>query len=501
MTDRELDRRAAHRLAVIRHAQEVTGNVSARRAATTGSPGRPTTSGCGGTRAGGLAALRDGSSTAAHEPERHPGGGRGQDRLPAPDLPLRAAQDRDVPQAVPRPRAQPVGDLADPQPPRHEPAPGVPAVPPPRDRWKRYEKPLPGHRVQIDVKFIAPLPGSRRKYYQYTAIDDCTRIRVLRAYDRLQPDDLDPVPRRGHGEAARSASRRSRPTTERSSSQHFHYHVLDRGIGHVYIRPATPRLNGKVERSHRIDADEFYKLLEGVVVDDTGCFRNGSGSGRTSPSAVEPVTPEPPPRLEGHRAICTHHKRDDGTCRGIEAHPRSLPGLIQHEHEPPACGKSLEPELPGAVRCRGRHRLRGVLQNRSPAGDRLAIDADGSVREGGPVALLARMADHHAGEHTWGRARGQDPGGARAKDHDRHEEQHDLPHDPSTLGAHTRVPGGRRVSTGARFLPPWVGNTADEQAHLCGQGWTDLAPVEDRRSRTRHRALKRASSLRPRSSG
>src|SRR6266542_2475050 len=53
------------------------------------------------------------------------------------------------------------------------------------DRWKRYEKPLPGHRVQIDVKFIAPLPGSRRKHYQFTAIDDCTRIRVLRLYDRL----------------------------------------------------------------------------------------------------------------------------------------------------------------------------------------------------------------------------------------------------------------------------------------------------------------------------
>ena len=53
----------------------------------------------------------------------------------------------------------------------------------------------------------------------------------------------------------------------------FHYHVLDRGVGHVYIRPATPRLNGKVERSHRIDADEFYALLEGVVIDDTGLFR------------------------------------------------------------------------------------------------------------------------------------------------------------------------------------------------------------------------------------
>ena len=52
----------------------------------------------------------------------------------------------------------------------------------------------------------------------------------------------------------------------------FHYHVLGRGIGHVYIRPATPRLNGKVERSHRIDADEFYRMLDGVVLDDAGVF-------------------------------------------------------------------------------------------------------------------------------------------------------------------------------------------------------------------------------------
>jgi transposase len=50
-------------------------------------------------------------------------------------------------------------------------------------RWKRYEQPQPGHRVQINVKFIQPLAG-RKKYYQFTAIDDCTRLRVLRAYDR-----------------------------------------------------------------------------------------------------------------------------------------------------------------------------------------------------------------------------------------------------------------------------------------------------------------------------
>jgi transposase InsO family protein len=54
----------------------------------------------------------------------------------------------------------------------------------------------------------------------------------------------------------------------------FHFHVLDRGIGHVYIKPATPRLNGKVERSHRIDQEEFYRMLKGVVIDDTELFND-----------------------------------------------------------------------------------------------------------------------------------------------------------------------------------------------------------------------------------
>ncbi|WP_448499206.1 integrase core domain-containing protein [Mycobacterium syngnathidarum] len=52
----------------------------------------------------------------------------------------------------------------------------------------------------------------------------------------------------------------------------FHCHVLDQGIGDICIRPATPRLNGKVERSHRIAAEEFYRLIGGVVEDDTGLF-------------------------------------------------------------------------------------------------------------------------------------------------------------------------------------------------------------------------------------
>ena len=41
----------------------------------------------------------------------------------------------------------------------------------------------------------------------------------------------------------------------------FHWHVEDKGMRHVYIKPRSPQLNGKVERSHRTDQEEFYQLL------------------------------------------------------------------------------------------------------------------------------------------------------------------------------------------------------------------------------------------------
>jgi transposase InsO family protein len=142
-------------------------------------------------------------------------------------------------------------------------------------RWKRYEKPLPGHRVQIDVKFIEPLPGaaSRRKHYQFTAIDDCTRLRVLRIYPRLNQKTaiqfadyvLERLPFRVESIQTDNGA---------EFQSQFHYHLLDKGVSHVYIKPRTPRLNGKVERSHRIDAEEFYQLLDGVVIDDTKVFND-----------------------------------------------------------------------------------------------------------------------------------------------------------------------------------------------------------------------------------
>ena len=127
---------------------------------------------------------------------------------------------------------------------------------------RRYAKQVPGHQIQIDVKFLALTTKDNRKIrrYQYTAIDDATRVRALKIYRRHNQkssiDFIDYViekfPFRIH--------------TVRSDRGHewqakFHWHVEGKGIRHVYIKPRSPQLNGKVERSHRSDQEEFYQLL------------------------------------------------------------------------------------------------------------------------------------------------------------------------------------------------------------------------------------------------
>jgi len=128
-----------------------------------------------------------------------------------------------------------------------------------RSKFKRYEKRVPGHHVQVDVKFLffKDEKDKRIKRFQYTAIDDCTRIRALKVYDaHTQANSInfidyvvDKFP--------------FRIKTVRTDNGHefqtkFYWHVADLGIQHVYIKPGTPRLNGKVERSHLTDKREFY---------------------------------------------------------------------------------------------------------------------------------------------------------------------------------------------------------------------------------------------------
>src|SRR6266699_1307842 len=61
-------------------------------------------------------------------PVRYQRGGYRQDRLPAPELPLRALQARDVPQALPPAGPQRVRDLAHPEAPEPEPAAALAAL-------------------------------------------------------------------------------------------------------------------------------------------------------------------------------------------------------------------------------------------------------------------------------------------------------------------------------------------------------------------------------------
>jgi transposase InsO family protein len=139
-------------------------------------------------------------------------------------------------------------------------------------RWKRYEKPQPGHRLQLDVKFLERIPGTQKRLYQFTAIDDCTRLRVLKVYDacnqRTAIQFIDEVVRR-------LPFRVHVIQTDNGAEfqSQFHWHVEGLDIRHAYIRPRTPHLNGKVERSHRVDDEEFYQLLDqDGITDDIHLF-------------------------------------------------------------------------------------------------------------------------------------------------------------------------------------------------------------------------------------
>lgn len=139
---------------------------------------------------------------------------------------------------------------------------------------KPYEQMThPGERIQIDVK-VVPLKCiavPELRLFQYTAIDEFSRLRFLAAYPEQSTyssaDFLKKLvkwyARRGiHVECIQtdngfeftnrfSNSKKNLPTL-------FEKTAAELGIRHKLIRPYTPRHNGKVERSHREDQKRFY---------------------------------------------------------------------------------------------------------------------------------------------------------------------------------------------------------------------------------------------------
>ena len=139
---------------------------------------------------------------------------------------------------------------------------------------KPYEKMThPGERVQIDVK-VAPrccIADPELRLFQYTAIDEYSRLRFLGAYPEQSTyssaDFLKKAvswfARRGvHVECIQTDNgfeftNRFSPSKKNLLTL-FEATAIQLHIRHKLIRPYTPRHNGKVERSHREDQKRFY---------------------------------------------------------------------------------------------------------------------------------------------------------------------------------------------------------------------------------------------------
>lgn len=127
-----------------------------------------------------------------------------------------------------------------------------------------FSKDQPGDSVQVDVKFVRV---NRQRYFQYTALDDCTRFRVLRLYRQLNHRTSLAFFREVRM-AMPFPIRKVQSDNGTEFPLEFALTVQGAGMRHRYITPRRPEQNGKVERSHRIDDEEFWQRYTFASFDD-----------------------------------------------------------------------------------------------------------------------------------------------------------------------------------------------------------------------------------------
>ena len=147
--------------------------------------------------------------------------------------------------------------------------------PTPKKRKRRKSKPyepiqMPGERFQMDVKYVPRqcLTGNLagKQLYQYTAIDECTRWRYMAVFDELSTHNsveffYQVLERFPFEICCIQTDNGAEFTSRYTGSMHpspFEAELAAFGVRHKLIAPATPRHNGKVERSHRSDQERFY---------------------------------------------------------------------------------------------------------------------------------------------------------------------------------------------------------------------------------------------------
>jgi transposase InsO family protein len=117
---------------------------------------------------------------------------------------------------------------------------------------RRYSRPVPGDRVQMDTMKIAPA------VYQYTAVDDCSRFRVLGVYPRRTGANTIKFLARVVEEMPFAIQR-----IQTDPGGEFFAEPVQHWFGEHFIKfrpvpPRSPHLNGKVERSQLTDLQEFW---------------------------------------------------------------------------------------------------------------------------------------------------------------------------------------------------------------------------------------------------
>ena len=131
----------------------------------------------------------------------------------------------------------------------------------------------PGEKIQIDVKYVPKsCVTNGNPYYQFTAIDECTRFVHRQIYDdkstysaKLFLDEVlevMPFPIRLVQTDNGTEFTNTLLVKKSTHKTLFEQALLDMEIDYQRIRIATPRHNGKVERQHRTDGLRFYSKIK-----------------------------------------------------------------------------------------------------------------------------------------------------------------------------------------------------------------------------------------------
>ena len=138
----------------------------------------------------------------------------------------------------------------------------------------------PGEKVQVDVKYVPKkcmspeLQKMGEKYYQYTGIDEFTRIRyiwytnehstymssefvkrMVRYFKKEYDIEIKTIQTDNGFEFT---NRLSWKAFLKNKKTLFEDTLEELGIKYKTIKPHTPKQNGRVERSHRKDQERFY---------------------------------------------------------------------------------------------------------------------------------------------------------------------------------------------------------------------------------------------------